>query len=177
MIKGKTEDISQYQLRLEEFAKEYPGTDLAKYAQRLLESSRNFTLQQEKEKGIKYIASFEEPHFFVLISEKKDAVENAALKALEAFNVGTFKDLKLNVSNLILNDTYTLTLVSDLTGLQAAKDYYKTFSEKRETLTALKNYKFSYFVITKDNFDIFYRTKGLDEYTRFFEKNYTSQNP
>ena len=177
LIKGKTEDISQYQLRLEEFAKEYPGTDLAKYAQRLLESSRNFTLQQEKEKGIKYIASFEEPHFFVLISEKKDAVENAALKALEAFNVGTFKDLKLNVSNLILNDTYTLTLVSDLTGLQAAKDYYKTFSEKRETLTALKNYKFSYFVITKDNFDIFYRTKGLDEYTRFFEKNYTSQNP
>ncbi len=177
LIIGKTEDISQYQLRLDEFAKAYPETDLAKYAKRLLESSRSFTLQQEKEKGIKYIASFQEPHFFVLISEKKDAVENAASKTLEAFNTTTFKDLNLKVSNLILNDTYTLTLVSDLAGLREAKDYYKTFSEKRETLTALKNYKFSYFVITKDNFDIFYRTKGLDEYTRFFEKNYTSQNP
>jgi tetratricopeptide (TPR) repeat protein len=177
LIVGKTENISQYQLRLDEFVKEHAGNDLAKYAQRLLDSSRAYTLQREKEKGIQYISSFEVPHFFVLISEKKDAVEGAAAKTLEQFNVTNFKDSKLKVSNLILNDTYTLTLVSDLTGLATAKEYYKSFSEKRETLSELKNYKFSYFVITKDNFDIFYRTKGIDEYTRFFEKNYSSQNP
>jgi tetratricopeptide (TPR) repeat protein len=177
LIVGKTENISQYQLRLEEFVKENAGTDLAKYAQRLLDSSRAYTLQREKEKGIQYISSFEESHFFVLISEKKDAVEAAAARTLEQFNATTFKDGKLKVSNLILNDMYTLTLVSDLSGLAAAKEYYKSFSEKRDALTGLKNYKFSYFVITKDNFDIFYRTKGIDEYTRFFEKNYSSQNP
>lgn len=177
LIVGKTENISQYQLRLDEFVKEHAGNDLAKYAQRLLDSSRAYTLQREKEKGIQYISSFEVPHFFVLISEKKEAVEGAAAKTLEQFNVANFKDNKLKVSNLILNDTYTLTLVSDLTGLATAKEYYKSFSEKRETLSELKNYKFSYFVITKDNFDIFYRTKGIDEYTRFFEKNYSSQNP
>jgi tetratricopeptide (TPR) repeat protein len=177
LIVGKTENISQYQLKLEAFAKENPGTDLAKYAQRLLDSSRAYTLQREKEKGIQYILSLEEPHFFILVSERKDAVESAAAKALEQFNVANFKDRKLKVSNLILNDSYTLTLVSDLTGLSAAKEYYKSFSEKRDTLTGLKNHKFSYFVITKDNFDIFYRTKGIDEYTRFFEKNYSSQNP
>ena len=177
LIVGKTENISQYQIRLETFVKENTGTDLAKYAQRLLDSSRAFTLQREKEKGIQYIASFEEPHFFVLISEKKDAIEGAAAKALEQFNATNFKDGKFKVSNLILNDAYTLTLISDLAGLAAAKEYYKSFTEKRETLSGLKNYKFSYFVITKDNFDIFYRTKGIDEYTRFFEKNYNSQNP
>lgn len=177
LIVGETENISQYQMRLEEFVKENAGTDLAKYAQRLLDSSRAYTLQREKEKGIQYISSFAEPHFFVLISEKKEAVEGAAAKTLEQFNTTTFKDSKLKVSNLILNDTYTLTLVSDLTGLAAAKEYYKSFNEKRDSLSGLKNYKFSYFVITKDNFDIFYRTKGIDEYTRFFEKNYSSQNP
>lgn len=177
LIVGKTENISQYQLRLEEFVKENAGTDLAKYAQRLLDSSRSLTLQREKEKGIQYISSFEEPHFFVLISQKKDAVEGAAAKTLEEFNVANFKDNKLKVSNLILNDAYTLTLVSDLAGLTPAKEYYKSFSEKLATLSGLKNYKFSYFVITKDNFDIFYRTKGIDEYTRFFEKNYSSKNP
>jgi tetratricopeptide (TPR) repeat protein len=177
LIVGKTENISQYQVSLEEFIKENAGTDLAKYAQRLLDSSRAYTLQREKEKGIQYISSFEEPHFFVLISEKKDAVEGAAAKTLEQFNTTNFNDSKLKVSNLILNDMYTLTLVSDLTGLVASKEYYKSFSEKRDSLSGLKNYKFSYFVITKDNFDIFYRTKGIDEYTRFFEKNYSSQNP
>ncbi len=177
LIIGKTENINKYQLGLEDFIKENAGTDLAKYAQRLLESSRSYTLQREKEKGIQYIASFEEPHFFVLISEKKDGMEGAAAKTLELFNSTNFKDSKLKVSNLILTDAYTLTLVSDLAGLSTAKDYYKSFSEKRDGLSGLKNYKFSYFVITKDNFDIFYRTKGIDEYSRFFEKNYTSQNP
>lgn len=177
LIVGKTENISQYQLKLEEFIKEHEGTDLAKYAKRLLDTSRSFTLQREKEKGIQYIASFNEPHFFVLISEKKDAAESTAAKALEQFNTTQFKDSKLKVSNLILNEAYTLTLVSDLAGLAAAREYYKLFSEKRDALGGLKNYKFSYFVITKDNFDIFYRTKGIDEYTRFFEKNYTAQNP
>lgn len=177
LIVGETENISQYQLKLEEFVKENSGTDLAKYAQRLLDSSRTFTLQREKERGIQYIASFEEAHFFVLISEKKDAADGPTAKALEQFNANQYKNNKLKVSSLILNDTYTLTLVSDLAGLAAAKDYYKSFNEKRDTLTELKNFKFSYFVITKDNFDIFYRTKGIDEYTRFFEKNYNSQNP
>jgi outer membrane protein assembly factor BamD (BamD/ComL family) len=177
LLVGKTENIGQYQLRLEEFVKEFSGSDLAKYAQRLLDSSRAFTLQREKEKGIQYIPSLQEPHFFVLITEKKDAAEGVAARELENFNSANFNDRKLKVSNLILNETYTLTLVSDLSGLQPAKEYIKTFSEKRESLTGLKNYKFSYFVITKDNFDIFYRTKGIDEYTRFFEKNYTSQNP
>ena len=177
LIVGKTENINQYQHRLEEFIKEFAGTDLARYAQRLLDSSRAYTLQKEKERGIQYIASFEQPHFFVLITQKKEAVEGPAAKALESFNATHFKDSKLKVSNLILNDTYTLTLVSDLSGLGTAKEYLRTFNEKRETLSGLKNYKFSYFVITKDNFDIFYRTKGLDEYTRFFEKNYLTQNP
>jgi tetratricopeptide (TPR) repeat protein len=177
LIVGKTENISQYQVRLEEFVKENAGSDLAKYAQRLLDSSRAFTLQREKEKGIQYISSFDEPHFFVLVSEKKDAIEGVAAKTLEQFNTSNATEKKFKVSNLILNDTYTLTLVSDLSGLAAAKEYYKSFSEKRDTFSGLKNYKFSYFVITKDNFDIFYRTKGIDEYTRFFEKNYSLQNP
>jgi tetratricopeptide (TPR) repeat protein len=177
LLVGKTENISHYQLRLEEFVKDYGGTDLAKYAQRLLDTSRAYTIQKEKEKGIQYIASFREPHFFVLITEKKDAIEGTAARELERFNSENFSDRKLKVSNLILNDAYTLTLVSDLNELQPAREYIKTFGEKREALSGLKNYKFSYFVITKDNFDIFYRTKGIDEYTRFFEKNYTSQNP
>jgi tetratricopeptide (TPR) repeat protein len=177
LLIGKTENISLYQLKLDEFIKQNEGTELARYAQKLLSASRELTLKREKAQGIQYIASFDEPHFFVLISEKKEAAEKTTTKALENFNEANFKTSKLTVSTLIFNDAYTLTLVSELTDKAAATAYAKTFSEKREALTALKNYKLSYFVITKDNFDIFYRTKGLDEYTRFFEKNYPTQTP
>ncbi|HEU5289501.1 MAG TPA: tetratricopeptide repeat protein [Cyclobacteriaceae bacterium] len=177
LIVGKTENISQYQFALDKFIKDYPESELIAYAQTLLQSSRDFQLKREKEKGIQYIASFDEPHYFVLVSDRESDIADVATKTLEGFNSSNFKDSNLKVSSLILNDSYTLTLVSDLPNQSSALEYYKSFIEKRSTLTGLKDYKFSNFVITKDNFDIFYRTKGLDEYLQFFEKNYKPENP
>jgi hypothetical protein len=94
---------------------------------------------------------------------------------LEKFNRDNFKDRKLKTSNLILDDTYSLTLVDELPGISSALEFIKTFNEKLPTLSELRNHKFHSFVITKDNFDIFYRTKGLDEYVQFFEKNYPTE--
>lgn len=177
LLVGETETVSQYQFSLEQLIKNYPETEVSAYAQKLLESSRQFNLRQEMEKGIQYIRSFEEPHYFVLISLRSDKAERKTTEALDLFNSQYFKDLGLKVSNLILNDTYTITLVADLPRVSSALEYYKTFTEKQSALDGLKGYKFNKFVITKDNFDIFYRTKGLDEYIQFFEKNYRPENP
>ncbi|HEY3430339.1 MAG TPA: tetratricopeptide repeat protein, partial [Cyclobacteriaceae bacterium] len=177
LIVGKTENIAQYQFSLEKFMKDYPESELAAYAQTLLQTSRDYQLKKEKEKGIQYIASFEEPHYFVIVSDSESKIEDKLSQTIEAFNNTNFKDLNLKVSTLILNDKYSLTLVSELPRIGSSLDYLKTFNEKRSTLTGLKDFKFSSFVITKDNFDIFYRTKGLDEYLQFFEKNYHPENP
>jgi tetratricopeptide (TPR) repeat protein len=177
LIVGKTENIAQYQFSLDKFIKDYPTSEIIPYAQDLLKSSRDFELKKEKEKGIQYIRSFEEPHYFVLVSTREDALEEEASSALESFNASYFKELGLHVSTLTMNGSYSLTLVSDLPRLSSALEYYKAFIEKRSTFDGIKGYKFSNFVITKDNFDIFYRTKGLDEYVQFFEKNYHPENP
>jgi hypothetical protein len=96
--------------------------------------------------------------------------------SLERFNQQHFKISKLKTSNLTLNEEYALTMVSELPGVTQAMEYKKTFTEKLGTLNELRNHKFNSFVITKDNFNIFYRTKGLDEYLQFFEKNYPPAN-
>jgi hypothetical protein len=98
-----------------------------------------------------------------------------ATGVLEKFNADNFKELQLKTSNLVLNDEYTLTLVADLPIVNKALAYMQTFNGKLSTLAELRNHKFNIFVITKDNFDIFYRTKGLDEYLKFFEKNYPAE--
>ena len=177
LIIGKTENITQYQFALDKFIKDFPGSDVTPYAQTLLQTSRDHQLKQEKEKGIQFIRSFEESHYFVFVSPSENKLEGVVTKILESFNASNFQDLNLKVSTLILSDAYTLILVSDLPRVSSALEYYKTFTEKRPTFTGLKDYKFSSFVITKDNFDIFYRTKGLDEYLQFFEKNYHPENP
>jgi len=174
LIIGETEDVTKYQFELEQFAKTYPESSLAEYAKKLLKTSQDFQLTQEKSQGIQYIRSFEEPHYFVMVYSKDERMFASA--ALEKFNDANFRDLRLKTSNLILNDEYTLTLVDGLTRVSSALEYMQTFNEKLPTLAELKNHKFNTFVITKDNFDIFYRTKGLDEYIKFFEKNYPAGN-
>ncbi len=177
LILGKTDGITQYQSSLETFIKNYATSELAAYAQKLLQTSREFLLIQEKQKGIQYNRSFEEPHYFVLVFEPNDRTGVLTSKIMESFNTTYFNDLHLKVSNLILNNNYTLTLVSDLPRISSALEYYKTFTEKQSSFIELKDQKINNFVITKNNFDIFYRTKGLDEYLRFFEKNYHPENP
>ncbi len=176
LVVGETEDVTVYQYQLQEFVKGHQDHELAAYAQKLLDASREFIENQEKRRGIQYIRSLEEPHYFVLVSKSSDQISELATATLEAFNRSAFKDLNLRTSNLILNDQYNLTFVADLPGISAAIDYYITFAEKLQDLGALRNHKFDNFVITKDNFDIFYRTKGLDEYLLFFQKNYPTEN-
>ena len=176
LIVGRTEDVNQYQFQLDEFSKKYAGTPAGDYARKLLETSREFLKNQEKRKGIEYIKSFEESHYFIIVHKKSDNLGNRASVALEKFNQEHFKDLKLKTSNLVLSDDYIITLVADLPRLSSAIEYVHTFNEKLPTMSELRNHKFNNFVITKDNFDIFYRTKGLDEYIYFFEKNYPTQN-
>ncbi len=176
LIIGETEDISKYQYELDHFIKTYPDTQPAEYAKKLLASSHNFQEVQEKKKGIQYIRSFNETHYFVLLYKRADKLDEMITSALAYFNSGHFDDLKLNITNLNFNDEYSLAFVSDLPNVSTAIEYYRTFSQNVRSISEFRNQKFDNFVITKDNFDIFYRTKGLDEYLEFFEKNYPSKN-
>jgi tetratricopeptide (TPR) repeat protein len=176
LITGETEDVSKYQYELDQFIKNYPDTQPAEYAKKLLASSRNFQEVQEKRKGIQYIKSLNEPHYFVILYKRADKVDEMISSALAYFNDGHFDDLKLNITNLNFNDELALAFVSDLPNVSTALEYYRTFSQNVRSMNEFRNHKFDNFVITKDNFDTFYRTKGLDEYLQFFEKNYPSKD-
>ena len=176
LIMGKTEDISKYQYSLQEYIKTYPDTEQAQYAEKLLDASRRFVESEEKRKGILFRTSLDGPHYFVLVFPTSAKIHETTSAALENFNKSFFSRLGLKTSHLVLNDQYAITFVSDLEGKQAAMEYFKTFSENLTAMRDLRNHKFDNFVITKDNFDIFYRTKGLNEYLRFFEKNYQTKN-
>jgi len=176
LIIGKTEDISRYQYSLQEYIKAYPETEQAQYAQKLLEASRQFEKDEEKKKGIEFSTQFERPHYFVLVYRRSDDIAELTAASLEYFNESHFGQSNLKTSHLVLNDDLAITFVSELNGKKAAVDYFQSFSENLPAIPDLGNHKFDNFVITKENFDTFYRTKGLNEYLRFFEKNYQTKN-
>lgn len=176
LITGKTEDVTRYQFELGEYIKKYPDGELKPYAEQLLAASKTLLTKLERAKGIQFIKSMEGPHNFVVVYNTADKITNPVSSAIEKFNAAQFKDLKLSTTNIILNDEKTITIVSEIPNQAAALSYFDKFLAQIAPGKPFSNYKFYSFVITKDNFQIFYRTKALDEYLAFFDRNYQKQN-
>jgi tetratricopeptide (TPR) repeat protein len=171
LIMGRTEDVAQYQYELSEFIKKYPKDPLKNYADQLVASSKTFLDKIEKAKGIQFSKDLKGPHFFVVVYNSADRLTNPVVDALEKFNKAEFNKLKLTTSNLGLDDKI-LTMCVEFPDRESVMSYYYKFLAQVATAKPFSDYKFYNFVITKDNFQIFYRTKSLDEYLTFFDKNY-----
>lgn len=171
LITGRTEDVTRYQFELGEFINKYPKDPLKKYAEQLVASSKTLLDKLEKAKGIKFSSTLTGPHFFVVIYNSADRITNPVVDALEKFNVSQFSKLKLTTSNIGM-DEKTLTMCVEFPDKESVMSYYYKFLDEVAVAKPFSNYKFYNFVITKDNFQIFYRTKSLDEYLTFFDKNY-----
>ncbi|MBS1557543.1 MAG: tetratricopeptide repeat protein [Bacteroidetes bacterium] len=171
LIMARTEDVSRYQYELSEFIKKYPKDPLKKYAEQLARASKDFVVKMEKAKGIKFIADAKAPHLFVVVYSSAERITGPVVDALEKFNADEYTKLKLTTSNVGLNDN-TLTLCSEFPNKETALGYYYKFITQQQKSKPFSNYKFYNFVISKDNFQILYRNKALDEYLTFFDKNY-----
>jgi tetratricopeptide (TPR) repeat protein len=176
LITGKTEDVTRYQFELGEYLKKYPDGALKPYAEQLLAASKTLLEKLERSKGIQFGTTLEGPHNFIIVYNTGERITNPVSTTIENYNAAQWKDLKLNTSNLILNDQKTITLVTEFPDRKSALSYFDKFLGQIANTKPLSNYKFYSFVITKDNFQIFYRTKALDEYLTFFDRNYQKQN-
>ena len=176
LITGKTEEITKYQFELSEFLKKYPEGALKPYAENLLASSKGFQEKVERARGIRFTNVPSEPHRFVLVYKNINKASDKIAEAIEAFNKSAFREKKLNTTNLVFHDDYVLTFVTDFPDRLSAVDYFDKFTTQVGGNKTFTSYKFDTFVITKNNFDLFYRTKALDEYLTFFDRNYKKEN-
>ncbi|HZX73674.1 MAG TPA: tetratricopeptide repeat protein, partial [Cyclobacteriaceae bacterium] len=176
LITGKTEDIAQYQHELEVFIKTYEDKTLVAYAESLLASSKTFQQKEEKAKGIRFVNTLEGVHRFVIIYPRDEKTKAEISGAMESFNNRFFKNEKLTITNVVFNENYMVTYVTEFPDRLASMGYLDKFIAQSPQDATLANYKFDTFVITPENFDIFYRTKATDEYLTFFDRNYKKEN-
>jgi tetratricopeptide (TPR) repeat protein len=171
MIWGKTDGFYKYQYELQQFEKEFPESELLDFVNHLISSSTEYQEAMQK-KDIQYIQYFEQVHFFVLLYPSEIQLSDELPKIIDSFNNSNFDGEDLKTGNLILNDEYSMVLINEFQDMREAKMYYNTINGDDSPLTDYSTYKLYNFVITKDNFQILYQTKGLQEYLNFFEKNY-----
>ena len=176
---GHTEGPLRYQLALQNFEKNYPESELLAYIKHLQESLQNFKDKMAREQSANYIADFNKPHTFVLVYDRADNnnLTKELMYQIEVFNSEYYQDADLTTANLTLEGNKAMIIVRNFSEKESANEYYKNFNSENSPLKKLSKIlvaetTFNNFVITQDNFNIFYQTKDLNTYLRFFENNY-----
>jgi tetratricopeptide (TPR) repeat protein len=174
LITGGLEGVGEYQEALAEFIRTNPDSELIPYAQKLLETSRKYQSQDTLSYAPRYTYSASEPHYFVIVHARADS---GVVEALEAFNRNHFAEAKLSTTEMGLDGNRAMAVVSHFPDEAAARQYYKTFIEQAAALGDAQDRRHDKVLISSVNFNILYRTKGWDEYVKFFERNYRPQTP
>ena len=167
LIIGKTHPLADYQLALQSYIEQYPDHELNTYAKELLEASSTYLNRLVKLKAAEYFVSNTEEYFFVVLSLINESAEqNESL--LESLVVSGFKEQKLEIGSLVLNDSINMTLVQPF----ATKDDALLFYDTTKADQLFDELKKPNFVISKSNFDILYKSKEIDAYMEFFSEHF-----
>jgi tetratricopeptide (TPR) repeat protein len=171
LIIGKTEGVYNYQYALQQFIENYPDSDLNSYAKQLLDAIDVHKANLLRREGINFRPDLEQQHYFVVVYNQKDNIAERLIHRVNQF-VKSHDSQDLKTANMVLDNSHSFILVNEFTSKDAALSFYRDFNGAGTTLGDLKNYNISNFVITKENFEMLYSTKGLDYYVAFFNKNY-----
>ena len=165
---GKTDGIYKYQFELNNFIKDQPNSELIKYANELITISDAFQINLFSASKAKYITNTDREHYFLYLYPTDIDLKTSVSSILDDYLSG--QNLKLMTGNMIFDETYSIAMVTPFSNLEEAQKFRSEI--ERKLITDIEKENWINLIITKENFDIFYRTKDLDSYLTFFDKYY-----
>ena len=168
-------NLYTYQFALDNFIKEYPESELVEYAASLKESASAFEKKLAERRNRRYVEDFEQRHSFVLIYRNSNEKQSAIPKLIDAWIKENLADKKLVSANLVFDENYSMVLVKDFPDKATAMAFYNQFNSQNSPIAEVAGAITHNFVLTQDNFNIFYRVKDFQSYLIFFNKHYKEQ--
>jgi tetratricopeptide (TPR) repeat protein len=172
MIAGKTEGLSSYQFRLDEFLTKYTESELLPYAKDLRAISDEIQKEINRRRGIVYQLNDQLKHSFVMVYKNSNETFNqSVIGNFESF-IDTLNFQNTVVTNLVYEDNSALLLIDGFKDKDEALSFYALFVKSKEFTEKVKEVRISDFVASKPNFETFYTNKDLRGYERFFKNHY-----
>jgi len=158
---------------LKEVISKHPDSEVAPEAQRILDLIKSGTLNQAEEaiSEIPYIHVFSSKFNLVVIVPSSDKQSNKYKVDIANFNSVYYSSSPLNVSDILLGKDKLITIKS-MKDYQTAISYYKSFAANKDELNDLNSKEYDFFLISPDNFIMFYKNRDINGYKKFFEKNF-----
>ena len=83
-----------------------------------------------------------------------------------------FSTADIAISSIFLDITHQMVNVKAFEGKDKAMDYFDVLIAKKELFTDLEKGSYQTFVISADNYTIFYKDKNIGDYEQFFTQNF-----
>jgi hypothetical protein len=100
---------------------------------------------------------------------------NATKVKISDHNMKFHKLENLTISSVLLDGQRQMITVSNFSNKDKALAYYRGISNNEYVFSGIPADAYSHFVVSADNYRIFYENKDTGEYLRFFDKNYLAQ--
>ena len=166
---GMIDGLYKYQYELNNFIKSFPESELVPYAQTLVKTSEEYQINIFNASKARFIEYFDQKHFLVVAYSNKDELAESIPQEVDEYIAE--EQIGLSAGNLILDEQYAMVLVNDFANRERALSFLSDFDDL-DLPNKHKGEKIYIFVISQDNFNVFYQTKDLNAYLNFYDRMY-----
>jgi tetratricopeptide (TPR) repeat protein len=112
-------------------------------------------------------------HLYTMVVNVSKNFKISDLKnLLSDFNTKNFSNDNLTISNIFIDNTRQMITISNFQNKEKAMLYFTLLKNDKNVFAKLTSSDYVHFIISVDNYPIMFKSKDIDNYYLFFQKNY-----
>jgi tetratricopeptide (TPR) repeat protein len=186
---GKIDVTDSLVAQLTRLIKKYPTSDVKPLAQSILASivKENPDFQEvaqaalpaevttpdaQEEKPSPYKFNPASQHMFIIVIDSKEVRLNPFKVKLSDYNMKYYSIADLSINSLVLDNEHYMVTIGNFNNAAKANDYFDAITASDYVYADLKPGTFYNFVISTENYPVFFKEKDIGGYSKFFDANY-----
>jgi tetratricopeptide (TPR) repeat protein len=182
--RGKTESLDTMKVELAQLIERYPSSDVVGYARKLLGKEVGEKDITKGAKGDSTLAAGKPldfsmytfkpgvTHFYALIVDGTAVNVYGTKVRITDFNTKYYSTENLQVNSVLLDNNRQMITVSSFTEIDKAMRYFNGIKEDTYIFSGMREGTFDQFLISAENYPLFFKEKNTKAYMQFFQKNY-----
>jgi len=133
------------------------------------------TSSQTVEKEL-YKTNEKDAHFYIVVVDKNDVDVNRIRFNISSYNIDFFSMFDFTISRpIILDGNVQMISVKTFIDKEQAMKYYRSVLANPDIYSGLQPTQYRQFVISAENYPVFFSDKNVTTYMKFFKKNYLGE--
>jgi len=191
LSRGKTESTDTMKAELTRLIAKYPKSEVVDYARRLLgPDKKEATAATLKEGETKpdaggdatkpidfsmYKFNPAATHFYALVVDGAAVNVYGAKVRITDFNTKNYSVDNLQVNSVLLDNNRQMITISSFSEFDKALRYFNGIKNDNYIFSGMKEGSYQQFLISAENYPIFFKEKNTESYLQFFLKNYLKE--